>query len=362
MGKTDKISMRQLIVMIFLGLLSPIIRILPRSPIFLGGRATWLSPVPGMIVGLIYLIVLRALLKNRAPGEGLGQMFERSLGKAMGKVVSILCVLWLTLYTGFVLRSAAERLLSAVYGEGNTILFIIISIIIAVIAAVGQIKSFARTVELAMPIIVAVFILVLIFSATEIKIDYLLPVTYMDAGAIALGALPMIDIIGFSVFFMFLLGNAEKSKSDKKNEIRWMFYTMLAALGVMVVTVGGCSAELSLNLQNAFFTMIRNITVLGVVERVEALAVAIWVITDFTMLAAVLIITAEIWRGVFEVPKRKVFVYPEAVFASICSGVITQNAFDLIWWSEIAIPAGNIFLAFVLIPLVLFIGRLRKRI
>lgn len=362
MGKADKISMRQLAIMIFLSLLSPVIRILPRSAVYLGGAPAWLSPIPAAAIGVAYLLALRPLLKNRLPDEGLGQLLERSLGKAAGKAVAALCALWLTFYTGFVLRSAAERLLSAVYGEGNTIVFIIVSIIISMLGAVGLTKSLGRTVEIAAPVIVAVFVLVVIFSATDINPDYLLPVTYLDTGAIALGAVPMIDILSFSTFFLFLLGHTRILEKDKKYEIKWMLYLMLAALGVMVVTVGGCSAPLSLKLQNAFFTMIRNITVFGVVERVEALVVALWVVTDFALLASVLMIVSEIWRGVAGTPHRRAFVYPTAAAAAICAIVISPDAFDLQLWSELVIPAVNLLFAFIVIPLVLVIGKLRKKI
>ena len=137
---------------------------------------------------------------------------------------------------------------------------------------------------------------------------------------------------------------------------------MLVALGVMAVTVGGCSAPLALKLQNAFFSMIRNIVLLGVVERVEVLIVAVWVITDFTLIAAAVMTAAEIWRGVLEARRRTAFVYPTAAAATALAFLIAPNAFRLRSWSEIIVPLVNMSFTLLIIPLTLVIGRLRKKI
>lgn len=362
MGRTDKISERQITVLIFLSLLSPLIRILPRSTVALGGKPSWLSPVPAAIVGVLYILLMDWFFKKRTLGEGLGELLGKSIGKFGGNVFSILCALWMTFYAGFIARSAAERLLSAVYGEGGTEIFVIISLILAVIAAAGPTKNLARTAEIIMPIIITVLIFAVAFSVTDIKLNYLFPITHLDAGAIVLGGLPIVDIFGFWVFFAFLLGYADRTKDGVKHGIRWLLILSLSALGVMLVTVGGCSAELSGKLQQPFFAMIRNIQVLGIIERVEALVIAIWVMTDFTMLAAALMIAAEIWKQVLGVRKRRIFVFPSAALSCACAFLIAPNAFRLQWWSELGIPLVNLVFAFILIPLALIIGKLRRKI
>ncbi|MGM9521003.1 MAG: GerAB/ArcD/ProY family transporter [Oscillospiraceae bacterium] len=362
MGKTDKLTERQLMVLVFISLLSPLMRILPTSSVILAGRAAWLSPLPALAAGALLLAAVRGLKKNAAPGDGLADMALKGLGGVAGRVFCILCALWLTFYAGFTARSAAERMLSALYPNGNTVLFIIVLLAVAVITASGTTKGLARTAEVCLPLLALVMVIVILAAATDVKMENLLPVTYKDLGGILLGAVPVFDVMSLFTLFLFLEGHVEKKPGKHPKRFPYLGMLALTAFAIIIVTLGSVSDKMAEKLQNAFFVIIRNVQLFGVIERVEAVVVAVWIVTDFTMLGALLLIVSEIWRAVFGTKKRVLYVFPSGVLAGAAAFLIASNAFSLLKWSEFIIPVANMGLAVILIPLTLAVGKLRKKL
>lgn len=208
----DKITSRQLTALIFVSLLSPIIRILPRATVAQAGHVAWLSVIPGAVVGLIYILFITRLFIRRHGQDGLMQLMCRSIGSFGGKAVSVLCALWLIVYAGFLMRGAAERLLSTVYQSGSPVAFMLVLLAASLIAASGTVRSLFRTGELFAIIILVVLALTIVFSLPQVDVKNLLPVTWRDAGRITLGTLPIVDILGLHLYFYFLAGHLESGK------------------------------------------------------------------------------------------------------------------------------------------------------
>lgn len=337
------------------------IRILPTSAVVFAGRSAWLSPFVAFVLGKILLSFMSAMHKTAPEGVGLADMAQLGLGGGAGRIFNLLVALWLTFYAGFVCRSAAERLLSTVYPNGNVSVFIIAMLLIAVITASGLTKSLSRTAEVLMPILVAVIAVVLLSSITDISGDNLLPVTYRDAKRVFDGSIPIFNVTTVFVYFLYLSGHVQKKPAVRPNRFPWLFMIALVALGVTFFTLGTIGENLAVSMENAFFIVIRNIKVLGVIERVEAVVVAIWIVTDFIFVAAILSIVAEIWKTVTGVRKRTAFIPPTAVLAGVAAFLIAKDAFAFQKWSDILIPAINLSFTVVLIPVVAAVGRLRKK-
>jgi len=358
----DKITSRQLTALIFVSLLSPIIRLLPRAAVAQAGHLAWLSVIPGAAVGLIYILPVTRLFTRRQTPDGLMGLMCRSIGSFGGKLISVLCALWLIVYAGFLARSAAERLLSSVYQSGSPAAFMLVLLAAALLAASGSARSLFRTGELFALMILVVLVLTIVFSLPQAEVKNLLPVTWGDAGRIALGTLPIVDILGLHLYFYFLAGHLKSGENLRSQAVKWFFLSLGAIFAITAVTVGAFSPELALKEQHAFFILIRNIEILDVIERVEALVITLWILTDFALLAAVFMIVGEIFRGVFPSVKRQAFTVPAAVLSGLCSFFIVGSAFTLEHWSDFYVPAVNIFITFLLIPAVLIIGVILRKI
>lgn len=362
MRQNDKLSQRQLMAMAFIGLLAPSIRLLPVNPVRIAGNVAWVSAIAAIIPAILYLAFLAAFLKNRGEDEGLSHMLMRSLGKTGGKAVSFLFALWLIVYSGFILRTAAERLVSAVYKNGNIALFLVIILVIILIASLGRLRYLSRTAEVFLPILLIVLVFVIAFSFSDVKIENLLPVSYLDTKEILLGVIPIINVISGFTYFAFLSGHVRKDAQNPAVTRKWVLILLLCIFFIIITSIGVMSAPLVAKLQNPFFTMIRNVTIFGVVERIEAVVVMLWGITDFVYLSSLFMVITEILKSVFNTKSRKGFVWPVGAIVLVCSFVIVGNAFNLQVLSEWIMPAVNMSLVFILLPVIFLIGKARKKI
>ncbi len=359
MGESDVITERQLSVLVFICLLSPLLRTVPDMPVLFAGRAAWLSPLAALPLAVIVLKVIDALVGDAPPGAGLAEMSLGALGSVGGRVFCAALALWLSFYAGSVSRSASERLLSAVYPDGSGGILILIMTALAAAASLGTAKALTRTAELFLPLIASVLAVILLAAATDVETDYLLPVTWGDGGNIALGALPVFDVMGLHVYFLLMRGRVRADRPSRR--FPFLAATALTALAVTAVTLGIVSDRLALRLQNAFFVVIRNIELLGVVERVESVLVAVWILTDYVMLAALIFMASDIWRVVFRAKRRGLFVWASAATAAVCAFLIAPDAFALTKWTDFIIPLVNMTVTTLAVPVVLAVYRRRRR-
>ena len=146
MTKRDTLTDRQLSALIFVSTLSPAMRLLPWRLAATAGRGVWLSVLLAAApLGLLWG-VCHILLKRRLPGEGLGGLLRRGLGR-LGTVICIIYMVWLPVYAGFLLRSAAERLVAVVYDLGSPALFGVLLLALAGLAAFGRARALGRTAQ-----------------------------------------------------------------------------------------------------------------------------------------------------------------------------------------------------------------------
>ncbi len=354
--KGENITARQLAVTVFISLLSPFIRILPRSAVNIAQNAAWLSVIPATVAGFIYL---RAISGRTA--KSLSSRIKYALGNFGGKIFLSIIFLWLLFYGGFVARSAAERLVSTVYQRGGVSVFLWVMAAASALAGGGSLKGLVRTGEVFSVIIGVLLIIVIFASVMNVELENLLPVKVEDTGKILLGSLPILDVIGAGLYFLFL-GGSVRSRDNLGKEIGKKFLSTMAAIfGVMVVTVGFCHYSLIPNFQNGFFTVIRNITIFGVVERIEALIIATWILTDFMLLSSVIMICRKILGSIFRSGESPVLA---AAFGAVTAAVgsLFPNAFVLESFSDLYVPVINMTLTYILIPAVMVAGWIKGQV
>lgn len=362
MGKADKITRRQLLAAALVAVFSPATRLIPGASVNLGGYASWLSPVFAAPPLFLLSLLLCAMLRTRQDGEGLAEIFERILGKVGGRILTAAYALWLLFYSGFVLRTAAERLISAVYSTGTAAFFCTVMIAVAAIAASCRCRTVVRAAQAIAPIVIAALAFVAVFGAADIKAENLLPVEPGDAGNVLAGALPYINIISGFVSFAFLAGHIDRQPGAARSLCKWIVLVLALLFIMSFVTIGALSATLVQKLQQPFFIMIRNINVFGTVERTEPIIIAVWVFADFIFLALLLKMITTLFGKVTARPIKASAAWAAAALTLAVSLLFTDGALEMKKFSEYIIPAINFFIVLIALPLVCVIGKLRKRI
>ena len=354
----DKISSRQLGIMAFLSLLSPIVRLLPVSSLALAGRAAWLSPLVAAAVACLFALLLSMLASKLRPQNG--ELLRASLGSFWGGAFSAVFGLWLVFYSGIVLRVSAERLVSVLYPEASPAIFILATSVALLAPLTMGNRTLYRAGELALPLIMGCLFFVLVFSVKDIRLRYLLPVGLEDAGAAALGSLPVMEIFAIWAYYLLLAPALTDGDRLGRESVKWLSLAAFCAFLLGLTTIGVLSPELCSGFLSPALAVVRNISIFGTDARVDSVIVAIWVITDFALIASLLGIAHQLLRGLLPGRGSRLAAPGECAAVASVAFLISGSAEGAARWSEKLAPIVNSALANILLPLVLVVGIIRK--
>ena len=373
-NEVSKISGWQLISIGFIGILSPVIRLLPSQAVKLSGSFAWLSVILSILsVSLLYLILHR-FMKNANTNQGFSEMIIRALGLKVGNIVLFIFALWLIFYTAFSLRGAADRYVVSIYEHSSKNTFIIIMLFLAFISTLGKFSSLGRSAEVFFPLLFATLLIILIFGFSDVDFNMLPPPTIKDAPKI-FSALPLCStVLSTSFYSGFLLGKIKDSRKIGKTFFSWLIITVIFISTICAVTVGSFGPQLTATLSYPFFILVRNISIFGFIERLEAFIMGLWVISDYMFISLLFRIILSILSCVFTPIHDKtqisfniqcekcwlIWVFTPLIL--LISIVLPNNSFIISDISRNIVPFINLILLFLVLPAVTFIGIFRKRI
>ena len=363
----------QLIALATVIFLSPSLRLFPAGSAELAGRVAWLSALAAGPVMLLYFLFLFKFMDAREEGEGLAELTLRALGDRAGKIALYVIPLWLLLYAGFVLRSGADRLITTIYPLSAPPFFTVTMGLVSLIAALGSARSLVRVAKLVLPAVAGVLLLILIFAMFNIDKANLLPVTGQDAGPLLMGALPVINVISVVIYMIcFLVGPTPKEPGRLRDYTVWLAVLCLLLTALCTAVVGCFGPELTARLTRPFFSLVRNLVFFNSVERIEALVVTLWVFPDF-LLVSLLLFSAQFCLRLamgsspaydgekkLDMADRRWVIPLCGAVAIICGLLVAPDPASLELWSEKVIPGINLLFAFVVLPAIWAVGKLRK--
>lgn len=356
------ISPRQFLALCFVALFSPVIRQMPYGCVRAAGGTAWLAGAAACLPLCAGVLLLVWLLHRRFPREGLGEMILRGLGRPLGSAALLLLLGCILIQAGYSLRSSAVRLITTVYPESRPVAFLLLLGLGVLPAAMGRLQPLARMAKVFFPLVLLVVTLLFLLILPKCDWGNLKLPCPGDLKAIGASALPVMSVAGEAVYLLPLLDRTDRGGGRTGLAVAGCCAGYLALVTLVVVSVlGSFGAELSQLLNNAFFVMVRNISLLETVERVDAVVVGLWVVTDFILTGALLCSAAKLTCLLLGKLDRRLAGAVCTLAAMVISFVIAKDpfsfyvvAYEKIYW---VIFAG----AFVLVPLCCLIGRLRKR-
>lgn len=374
-NQSTTISRWQQFCLGFLCLLSPIIRLLPGQTALLSGSFGWLSTILSAVPLLLLFLLIRRFLKNALPNEGFAELFIRALGKWPGKIIIMLFTFWLIFYTAFSLRSGADRYISSAYQNSPPAFFVIILLLLALLAVMGSFRAFSRTAEVFFPLLVVVIVLVVFLAYQDIDFACLHPFLLSQTPQVLKGIPPIASVMGVAAYFGFLEGRAREKDKRTKTMFLFMIIMLLVIIALCVTTVGTLGAETAAKYHFPFFGMVRNISFFNLLDRLDALIIALWVITDFALISTLLFIIVNNLRVCFgylpdSAEKAKIYdlkngrwlIWAVGLIIGVLALIFVPNSFDLINLSKNLVPIVNLFFSFGLLPLTIIICLLLRRV
>ena len=374
-SKANNITRYQMLCIGFVALLSPIIRLLPQQLVNSAGPHAWLTTLISLVpLLLVFMLVLR-FFKYALPNEGYCELFLRSLGKTIGKVLIMLFTLWMLFYTAFALRSAADRYVSTAYFNTDPKIFCISMMILCIIPALGRFRVLGRTAECFFPLLVITLIFVFAFSFTDVDFKFIPPPTAAKPLTFIKGVPTVANVMSVAVYMGFLEGRIGEKASREKMAFIWLGLITLVIMLLCVVTVGTFGETMTSRLSYPFFIVIRNLSLFNFLERLEAIILALWVFTDYALISAMLFAIVNNLRVCFNyIPESaesekalclkngRWLIWLSAALVLLGALFIAPDALILSKLSRELIPGINNVFTFGLLPLVIIVGLLRKKV
>lgn len=365
---------RQLMALAFVFSLAPVMRLIPKYTAQGAGSGSWLAPVIALPLILLYICFLSAFLKNRSAGEGMGEMIKRGAGNIAGGGALLLIAANAIFYCGFILRSGADRFVAEIYTAASPFPFVIVMLILGLIAALGPKKAIVRAAKIFAPILWAVLTLVLVFGLTTVKLSNLLPLTRDGALPLLRGAVPVVNVyLGVLVYASFFEGQCPIENRRARAWALWLLPVILLLTADGTAIVGNYGAALTSRLSYPFFTILRDVTIFNSIERIEAFVVALWVLPDFIVFAVALTSAVKCIQLAFDLSpaedagmrdmKNGRWLIPVCAAAAVIVAVILPaDARVMQYYSSRVVPALNLGVCLVILPLCYAVGKLRGRI
>lgn len=352
------ISNKQLRAVIFLSVLSPVIRIFPGRCAQLAGKGAWLSPIIAAPILFLVALLINKMMK-RGKEEGLPDIIKKAVGKSGGRIFMGVLAIWLMFYIGIVVRASSERLISTIFQTGSPLPFSIIIIAAALVLAMGKLKSLGRMAEIFLLVIGTVLAITLVAGIKDCSLNNIFPVTVFDTPDILRGCLPVINVAGVGVYIMFLDFKVKGKCNTGYKELTWILITIAA---LTAVTMGVLSAKFIVKLQYPYFVMVRDITILGIIERIEAAVIVLWVVTDLVYMAVILKVIGRLLVCAVEKGTENLFAAVSAPISIVLAYLAAATSFEINDFVHSIMPIINILITIVLIPLLIVIGKKWEKI
>lgn len=361
---------RQFAACAALGLLSPMIRVLPGAAVRLGGAGGWLSAVPAF--GLTTAFAAFIFYFLRRTDGGMGDLFLRCLGPIFGRAALLLYGAAFLLYAGFLLRVGADRFVTTVYPDSGPVVFYTVMLLLCLMAALGRLRALGRTAVILLSLMLGVLALTFLSALENVQADNL-RLDAADVPGVLLGSLPIVNVGAFSACLTFLM----RYSGDRERRLG-PYLPCFAGLGLLcfllcLTVVGSFGTALTGRMIYPFFIMARDLSVFSLGSRITALIVAMWVFSDFCLGTLLLRCCHEALRLCFSLPEVESKAYfslrdgrwllaAEGALVWLAAHFIAPDTFVLQHWSDTVIPLMYAGFSLVGLPLVWLVGKARKRI
>lgn len=340
---------------------SPSVRLLPNYAATYGKQAGWLSPIVSFIVMVPIIYMLHNIYK-KYKGDSFMDIMNDICGKAVGKAITFLYILWITVLTALYVRYYAERLLSVLLPHVDISVFIILMLITVFVVIRTSMVVLTRMNEIILSIIVIFFIFSVAFSLPEIKIENLLPVSRLDIVPIIranIGVLAIWSYLPFIFLFSDIINNKEHIK---KIGLETLTFLVIVTVAVILVPIGILSAPIISITPIPFYAAVKQIALFDTIERIESFLVTMWLISDFVLISVFIFMVMGMFKSVFKLSEIRPLTSMYIIFIYFLSVYISRSIFELQDFSDkLLIPANIIF--GICIPVLIFgIGKIRKKL
>ena len=319
------------------------------------GNDTWIS-ILLLLPPVLLLMLLYARLVRLMPGKGLYEMTESALGRIPSIILTVLYVYYFLTLSGIVHGNYVEFVhLVSLYNTSFVIVCIAFFIICSFLAYSGS-ETLGKWAFAVMLFSLAVFAVMLYFSAPTIKPDNIMPVLDKEWSEIGRTSfLLFAQPFGEAVVLLCVIGDMEKKANPYKLFLTGGLISIVIGLGVYFFVCAMLGQE---GLHTAYFPAYKAASIIhiGTVgTRVEALIAFAFLFQKITKAAICLIAAVKGVASIFKVSQYWKLVHTVGFMSVAFSTFIFHNIIEMFDFFDNIYPLYAPFFQ-VIIPLVIWIA------
>ncbi|KRF43699.1 GerAB/ArcD/ProY family transporter [Paenibacillus sp. Soil787] len=351
MQLSGKISGNQLSLLFFTFIVSTLILSVPGIMVSIAKQNAWLSIFPASLTGVVNIWVLTALSK-RYPGQSIMQYTVKICGNWAGKILGF----YLTYYLFFFISSTVNEhagFLNTILLMNTPSLALIVSILLlSCLAVLAGVEAIARCNEVIVFIIIVLLIPVFIFSFRDVELARLTP--FLAEGMLPVLKGAVVPSAWMSQFFF--LGWFFPYLNEKPQNVRMSLLSAMGGVVLLIIAIDIVTimmfGPITPRMKFAFLKVIQYIGIIGPVERLEAIAIAIWIFGIFIKISMLLYMFCISTSQLFGTSNYRKSVVPVTLLSAVGSVWIFKNEAEFQAWITFTYPILALFTQ-SLLPLIL---------
>lgn len=313
-SNNDKISPYQLCMIVIMTVVGVGVFSLPSSLAKTAGTDAWVMVLLGGLVNICAALVM-VKLNSRFPGKTLVDYIQDILGVAVGKIVGLLFAATLIIIVSLVIRSFTEVVRMFLLFRTPTEVIILSLVLTCTYLVRGGVECIGRIMEISFPMLFIPFALIMLPGLGNVEFNNLLPFM-QDFSSKLLPSMPVM-LLSFGGFetILFYGGFLKQPQKAYKSVILALGFVTIFYAVVTAICVANFGEKLTPQITWPVIMFIKGISFPGLfIERLEGVALALWVLTVFTTIVSIYYVTTYTIAKVLNTKEQKQYVLPLAIF------------------------------------------------
>ena len=308
MKVAEKITPIQLGLLIFSFVVSTLILSVPGVMVAFAKQNAWLSVFPASLTGLVSIWVMTTLA-NRYPGMTIMQYSSKIVGKWLGKFIGFYFTYYLFFFITSTVNEHAGFINIVLLPRTPSLIGIVTILILCGFAVIAGIEVIGRCNEFIAPLIILFLIPLFILSMGDSDPAQLTPILGEGIQPVLKGA--VVPSAWMSQFFFMgwllpYLNQPEKARKLSLIALLSMIVLIVVIDLLTIMVFGPITGKLNFS----FLRVIQYTGIVGSFERLEAIAVSIWVTGIFVKVSVLLFMFCLSVSQLFGIPNYRASRFP----------------------------------------------------
>lgn len=319
-----KISATQFTIIVILFTIGSSILIIPSGLAAASEQDAWIAGIVGLAGGLLVILLFNALAKQN-PSLTLLESCEVTLGKGLGKALSLVFISFFFILASTVVWDLVNFLTTHILVESPVEVISILFISLVIFATRLGLETIVRCGEIFFPWVIGLFFLWMLFSLPDVKFTNLLPIMEDGVRPIWNGATLSMSIPYLQLIVFLMISPTIRSKKTGKS---LFLGTLLGGLILITITFA-CILVLGVNetiiQSHPSYVLGKKISFGNFVQRIEVIVAIIWMLTIFFKLVVLFYASTMGFAQVLGVKDYRILTFPLGIILLVLSLFVFPN-------------------------------------